>query len=145
MSLTDTTYSFSDSRRLLEEYLGWRGRPNHPPSVVPLLTWGCAIWSLVDYSTPEGRMWGWDPNARCPEHGHALFPKTSHWPNGFAGGWTDARTFRRHPLVRTAQIVETAALLCGCIPVAKLPGTLRALQVSRSDQHNEQDPDLHLE
>ncbi|GED86543.1 SMI1/KNR4 family protein [Streptomyces sp. 6-11-2] len=52
LSLTDTTYSFSDSRRLLEEYLGWRERPNYPPSVVPLLAWGCAIWSLVDYSTP---------------------------------------------------------------------------------------------
>ena len=45
---TDTTYSFSDSGRLLEEYLGWRSIPNHPPSVVPLLAWGCAIWSLVD-------------------------------------------------------------------------------------------------
>ncbi|MFJ4680310.1 hypothetical protein [Kitasatospora sp. NPDC088783] len=73
LSLTDTTYSFSDSEPLLQEYLGWRGRPHHPKSVVPLLTWGCAIWSLVDYSTPEGRMWGWDPNVRCIEH--ALFPE----------------------------------------------------------------------
>ncbi|MFI6440259.1 hypothetical protein [Streptomyces sp. NPDC050759] len=47
LSFTDTTYRFSDSRRMGEEYLGRRGTPNHPPSVVPLLTWGCAIWSLV--------------------------------------------------------------------------------------------------
>jgi hypothetical protein len=91
LSLTDTTYSFSDSSRLLEEYLGWRGRPNYPPSVVPLLTWGCAIWSLVDYSTPEGRMWGWDPNARCPEHGHALFPEDLTLAERLCG-WLDGRS-----------------------------------------------------
>ncbi|MET7568144.1 SMI1/KNR4 family protein [Streptomyces sp. NPDC005492] len=75
LSLTDREYRFSDSGRLVEEYLRWRRTPGHPPSVVPLLTWGCAIWSLVDFSTPEGRMWGWDPNARCPWHGEALFPE----------------------------------------------------------------------
>ncbi|MFJ2566906.1 SMI1/KNR4 family protein [Streptomyces sp. NPDC087568] len=91
LSLTDTTYSFSDSRRLLEEYLGWRERPNYPPSVVPLLTWGCAIWSLVDYSTPEGRMWGWDPNTRCPEHGHALFPEDLTLAERLCG-WLDGRS-----------------------------------------------------
>jgi hypothetical protein len=91
LSLTDTTYSFSDSRRLLEEYLGWRGTPNYPPSVVPLLTWGCAIWSLVDYSTPEGRMWGWDPNARCPEHGYALFPEDVTLAERLCG-WLDGHS-----------------------------------------------------
>ncbi len=63
-------YAFSDSSRTLTEYLGWRTRPNYPPSVVPLLTWGCNIWSLVDYRTPEGRMWGWDPYLDDP-----LFPE----------------------------------------------------------------------
>ncbi|WP_327401626.1 SMI1/KNR4 family protein [Streptomyces sp. NBC_01288] len=75
LSLTDTDYRFSEADPLLAEYLSWRRRPGYPPSVVPLLTWGCAIWSLVDFSTPEGRMWGWDPNARCPWHGEALFPE----------------------------------------------------------------------
>ncbi|WP_406455260.1 SMI1/KNR4 family protein [Streptomyces sp. NBC_01622] len=75
LSLTETEFRYSDGERLVEEYLGRRGAPGHPPSVVPLLTWGCAIWSLVDFSTPEGRMWGWDPNARCPVHGEALFPE----------------------------------------------------------------------
>ncbi|MFE9170199.1 SMI1/KNR4 family protein [Streptomyces kebangsaanensis] len=88
LSLTDTTYSFSDSDRLLEEYLGWRERPNHPTAVVPLLTWGCAIWSLVDYSTPDGRMWGWDPNARCLEH--ALFPEVFTLAERLSG-WLDGR------------------------------------------------------
>ncbi|MER7692999.1 hypothetical protein [Streptomyces sp. NPDC097610] len=32
------------------------------------MTLGCAIWWHVDFSTPEGRMWGWDPNARCKRH-----------------------------------------------------------------------------
>ncbi|MEU1436379.1 hypothetical protein ABZ438_20140 [Streptomyces sp. NPDC005786] len=74
LSLTDDSYSFSDSGPLLEEYLTvWRSRPSHPAPIVPLLTWGCAIWSFVDFSTPEGRMWGWDPNQRCLRH--ALFPE----------------------------------------------------------------------
>ncbi|MER5338482.1 hypothetical protein [Micromonospora sp. NPDC002717] len=88
MSLTDTTYSFSDSERLLVEYLRWRERPNHAPSVVPLLAWGCAIWSLVDFGTPEGRMWGWDPNVRCLEH--ALFPEDFTLAERLCG-WLDGR------------------------------------------------------
>ena len=78
LSLADPEagYRYSDADLLLAEYRGWsQSTPGYPPSVVPLLTWGCAIWSLVDFSTPEGRMWGWDPNARCPWHGEALFPE----------------------------------------------------------------------
>ncbi|MET8978960.1 hypothetical protein ABZX85_25405 [Streptomyces sp. NPDC004539] len=75
LSLTDTAYNYSDSNRLLDAYALWRALPGHPPSVVPLLTWGCGIWSLVDHSTPEGRMWAWDPHTHCPTHGHALFPE----------------------------------------------------------------------
>jgi hypothetical protein len=78
LSLTDVSYRFSDSGPLVEAYLAWvSGAAEqdlvHPPSVVPLLTWGCTIWSLVDYSTVEGRMWGWDPNGCCFKH--ALFPE----------------------------------------------------------------------
>ncbi len=74
LSLTDEDYRFSDSERLVTEYLlTWCPRPGHPQSVVPLLEWGCCIWSFVDFSTPEGRMWAWDPNQRCLRH--ALFPE----------------------------------------------------------------------
>jgi hypothetical protein len=104
-----------------------RSIPNHPPSVVPLLAWGCAIWSLVDYSTPEGRMWGWDPNQHCPDQGHALFSEDLTLAERLCGGWTDGRTSRRRPLARTAQIAETAALQCGCIPVTTPPGSLARL------------------
>lgn len=31
-------------------------------SLLPLCHWGCAIYSLIDCSDPEGPMWGWDPN-----------------------------------------------------------------------------------
>jgi hypothetical protein len=90
LSLT-VPYEFSDSRTLVKEYLEWieagpeRGYV-HPPSVVPLLTWGCAIWSLVDYSTPEGRMWGWDPNGRSLQH--ALFPEDRTLTERLTG-WLD--------------------------------------------------------
>ena len=88
LSLTDTTYSFSDSDPLLQEYLRWRRRPGHPVSVVPLLSWGCAIWSLVDYRTPEGRTWRWDPNTRCLQH--ALFPEDLTLAERLRG-WLDGR------------------------------------------------------
>lgn len=77
----DDPYQFSDSGHLVEVYLSWiEGGPErgfvHPPAVVPLLTWGCAIWSLVDYSTTEGRIWGWDPNGCCLRHGLFLEDRT---------------------------------------------------------------------
>jgi hypothetical protein len=58
----------------------------HPPSVVPLLTWSCAIWSLADYSTPEGRMRGWDPNGCCLRH--SLFPEDRTLAERLTG-WLD--------------------------------------------------------
>ncbi|MDG4857473.1 hypothetical protein P8605_04755 [Streptomyces sp. T-3] len=89
LSLTDTTYEFSDSPRLVEAYLTeWRARPGHPFAVVPLLAWGCAIWSLVDFSTPEGRMWAWDPNQPCLEH--ALFPEPFTLAERLTG-WLDGQ------------------------------------------------------
>jgi hypothetical protein len=69
LSFTDEEYRFSESGPLIETYRGWATMPNYPTSVVPLLTWGCAIWSFVDFSSPDARMWGWDPNVRrCPQH-----------------------------------------------------------------------------
>jgi hypothetical protein len=76
VALKDENAWDSESGRLLDEYLMWTGdepEHEHPPSVVPLLTWGCRIWSLVDFNTPDGLMWAFDPNARCPRH--ALFPE----------------------------------------------------------------------
>jgi hypothetical protein len=39
---------------------------------LPLLDWGCAISTWVDYRDPSGPLWGWDPHMCCSEH--ALFP-----------------------------------------------------------------------
>jgi hypothetical protein len=33
-----------------------------PLSLLPVCTWGCGIYSFIDCSSPEGPMWGWDPN-----------------------------------------------------------------------------------
>ncbi|MFI0242598.1 hypothetical protein [Streptomyces sp. NPDC016845] len=89
LSLTDTEYQFSDAPRLVEAYLTeWLPRPGHPAAVVPLLEWGGAIWSFVDFSTSEGRMWAWDPNQRCLQH--ALFPEDLTLAERLTG-WLDGQ------------------------------------------------------
>jgi len=51
-----------------------------PAHLLPLLTWGCAIYSLVDLR--DGAVWGYDPNPGEPPDG--LFPE---WPD--LAGWFD--------------------------------------------------------
>jgi hypothetical protein len=55
-------------------------------SSASLETWSCAIWSLADYSTPEGRMRGWDPNGCCLRH--SLFPEDRTLAERLTG-WLD--------------------------------------------------------
>ena len=72
--------------RMIDEYRNWRAprmveagdgygdEPYiHPRSVVPFVDLGCAMWLLVDFSTPQGRTWGWDPNMFCERH--MLYPE----------------------------------------------------------------------
>ena len=37
--------------------------PGWPDGLVPVSTWGCAIWSCVDCTSPEGPVIRFDPNA----------------------------------------------------------------------------------
>ena len=39
--------------------------PGMPSGLLPLCTWGCAIYSFVH--CPSGRMYGWDPNPVEPD------------------------------------------------------------------------------
>lgn len=43
---------------------------------LPLIDWGCAIMTLVDFRHPAGPLWGWDPHRCCLDH--ALFPLDQH-------------------------------------------------------------------
>jgi len=43
-----------------------------PGGLLPLCHRGCAIYSFTDCSTPDGRIWAWDPNPG-PTDGSALF------------------------------------------------------------------------
>ncbi len=54
-------------RTALDWYREAHGTPSShwyflPASLLPVCHWGCAIYSFVDCSQPEGPMWGWDPN-----------------------------------------------------------------------------------
>ncbi|MFC5911269.1 SMI1/KNR4 family protein [Streptacidiphilus monticola] len=74
LSLDDHDFLHSDAGRLVDEYLQWRAHiPGYPSHVVPLLSLGCAMWAHVDWSTPEGRIWRWDPG---PCERHSLFRDT---------------------------------------------------------------------
>lgn len=50
---------------------GWS---SFPPSLFPVCTWGCGIYSFTDCSSPAGMMWGYDPNPG-PWDVEALYPQ----------------------------------------------------------------------
>jgi hypothetical protein len=57
-----------------------------PRHMLWLYDWGCAIWSLVDCSRPDGLMWVWDPNgAEQPSSSNSLFCQGI-----FLAEWLDA-------------------------------------------------------
>jgi hypothetical protein len=73
-----------------------------PASVLPLCLWGCAIYSLIDCSDPEGRMWGWDqqPGAEGVE---ALFPERltlAQWLRRWVSGNLHQPTLVRDPVAQ---------------------------------------------
>ena len=47
----------------LDLYRTWTPREG----LLPVCSWGCGIYSLLDLSTAEGDMWGFDPNPVPPE------------------------------------------------------------------------------
>ncbi|MES9519155.1 SMI1/KNR4 family protein [Streptomyces capoamus] len=99
LSLTDTGRWFSDEESLLQlarDFGSAEPEPTQPPRhTVPLMTLGCAVWWFIDFSTAEGRMWGWEPNARCERH--CFFPERftlAQWLTD----WLDGnRTFPEPP------------------------------------------------
>lgn len=58
-----------------------------PPWLLAICGWGCAIYSYVDCSAPEGPMWGWDPNPG-PIGAGALYPQSLNLA-GWLGRWID--------------------------------------------------------
>jgi hypothetical protein len=61
--------------------------PRMPREMLWLFDWGCAIWSLVDCSRPEGQMWVWDPNgAEDPSPANSLF-RQAMTPTDWLAAW----------------------------------------------------------
>lgn len=95
LALVDTGHDwFSDEESLsyLQPGVAASSNPSH---VLPLVTLGCAIWWHVDFSTPEGRMWGWDPHILCKQD--RLFPERftlAEWLTDWLQG---NRTFPKPP------------------------------------------------
>lgn len=98
LPLTDETLTkngYLEPELMPDTYARWQQRSACPTSVVPLLTGGCAIWSLVDFGTAEGRMWGWDPNVRC--EAHAIFPEKFTLADRLTGWLDDTDEFPEPP------------------------------------------------
>jgi hypothetical protein len=77
-----------DWEDIVEAYQAFGSDPeiNVPPGFVWLVDWGCAIWSIMDCSDGNGRMWGWDPNAGLDG---ALFPQNmnlAEWLTAYLDG-----------------------------------------------------------
>jgi hypothetical protein len=53
-----------------------------PATVVPLRFWGCSVWTHVDWSTPEGRIWGEDEGFIFPEN-FTLAERLTRWMDGY--------------------------------------------------------------
>jgi hypothetical protein len=70
---------------------GWKGLP---PALLPICHWGCAIYSFIDLSSSEGRMWGWDPNPVPNDQLHkALFRQELTFAD-WLGRWTEGQLFQ---------------------------------------------------
>jgi hypothetical protein len=69
-----------------------------PEGVVPLMDRGCTMWTMIDFGTPEGRIWDRDANDCC-----VLVPTTltlAGWLTGWLEGWVTPgpySPFRVHP------------------------------------------------
>jgi hypothetical protein len=65
-----------------------------PPALLPICEWGCAIYSFIDLSSPDGQMWAWDPNpVPADQLQKALFRQElifSDW----LGRWTEGQLFQ---------------------------------------------------
>ena len=63
-------------------------RDEVPDGLMWFHDWGCAIASLIDCNTPDGRIWHWDPNVENNEQ--TLKPRTMSLSDWFTH-WIDRR------------------------------------------------------
>ncbi|MGV9273826.1 DUF4240 domain-containing protein [Streptomyces griseosporeus] len=91
LSLTTVDAWFGDFEDLAEAYRIFSLPADDPwdesvpKGVVPLMDRGCCMWTMVDFRTPEGRIWDWDANDCC-----TLTPTTltlADWLKGWLEGW----------------------------------------------------------
>jgi hypothetical protein len=61
-----------------------------PERLVPVCTWGCAIYSCVDSTRPDGPVVLFDPNGRGPGTGwHDAFRSEFESLQGWLTAWPD--------------------------------------------------------
>lgn len=72
VSLTPVDQWFCDFEDVLDAHRSFTGGPGDDPDdeevpagLVPVVDRGCCMWTLVDFRTPEGRVWDWDGNECC--------------------------------------------------------------------------------
>lgn len=62
-----------DTKRTAVDYYRDEFWPFLQRGLLPICNWGCAIYSYIDVTQPDGPIWGWDPNPG-PTDETALFP-----------------------------------------------------------------------
>lgn len=74
VSLTETDHWFSDCADIHEACHAFLGPESPVPAgLVPLMDRGCGMWAFIDFRTPDGWMWDWDPDYQCCPR-HTLLP-----------------------------------------------------------------------
>lgn len=65
---------------------GWDGLPR---ALLPICYWGCAIYSFIDLSSPQGQMWAWDSNPVPNDQLHKAFFRQELIFRDWLARWTE--------------------------------------------------------
>ncbi|WP_079193108.1 SMI1/KNR4 family protein [Streptomyces sp. CB02460] len=94
-------HCFGDGEDILELYRGFTTPTQDPDDetvphgIVPIMDRGCTMWTLVDFRTPDGRIWVGDGNECCRKLGPTTITSVrEYFAEGIAGRLDGASPLR---------------------------------------------------